>query len=128
MGDRTTVAIPGWQFTSYFSVASNLCWLLEPELSNEIIRLHRVVGNAITEVGASEPVTVVSAAPYYYSYPTATDCLKSSLFRWGGNARAYDGRALCRAGYLTKQSRWICSGFSFESKWRNTVGLWLRIH
>ncbi|KAI4329548.1 hypothetical protein MLD38_027924 [Melastoma candidum] len=115
MGDRTTVVIPGWQFTSYFSVASNLCWFLEPELANEIIRLHGVVGNAITDgrhivvgtgssqlyqaalyaytsSGASEPVTVVSAAPYYSSYPTATDCVKSSLFRWGGDARVYDGK------------------------------------
>lgn len=87
MGDKTTVVISGWQFTSYFSDPKNLCWFLESELAEEIVRLHRVVGNAITcgyhiVVGtgssqlfqaalyalssdATEPVSVVSAAPYY---------------------------------------------------------------
>ncbi|XP_030458287.2 tryptophan aminotransferase-related protein 2 isoform X3 [Syzygium oleosum] len=112
MGDKTTVVIPGWQFTSYFSDAGNLCWFLEPELAKEIARLHKVVGNAITEgryivVGtgssqlfqaalyaftannASEPFSVVSAAPYYSSYPAATDCLKSGLYKWGGDAHNF---------------------------------------
>ncbi|KAK4767880.1 hypothetical protein SAY87_003021 [Trapa incisa] len=112
MGDRTTVVISGWQFTSYFSDIKNLCWFLEPELAEEIIRLHRVVGNAITNgyhivIGtgssqlfqaalyalssdATEPVSVVSAAPYYSSYPVITDCLKSGLYKWEGDARAFD--------------------------------------
>lgn len=81
------VVISGWQFTSYFSDPKNLCWFLETELAEEVVRLHRVVGNAITDgyqivVGtgssqlfqaalyalssdATEPVSVVSAAPFY---------------------------------------------------------------
>ncbi|OWM65425.1 hypothetical protein CDL15_Pgr009015 [Punica granatum] len=112
MGDKTTVVISGWQFTSYFSDPKNLCWFLEPELAEEVVRLHRVVGNAITKdyhivVGtgssqlfqaalyalssdASEPMSVVSAAPYYSSYPVITDCLKSGLYKWEGDAQAFD--------------------------------------
>ncbi|CAN1774571.1 Tryptophan aminotransferase-related protein 2 [Linum perenne] len=87
-GDRATIVIPGWQSTSYFSDPGNLCWFLEPELSRQIVRLHSVVGNAITDdrhivVGTgstqlflavlyalcpqnvTEPVSVVSMAPFY---------------------------------------------------------------
>lgn len=87
-GDKTTITIPGWQSMSYFSDATNICWFLEPEFAKEVVRLHNVVGNAVTEgkhivVGtgssqlflaalyalsprdASEPISVVSAAPYY---------------------------------------------------------------
>ncbi|KAJ0104730.1 hypothetical protein Patl1_18099 [Pistacia atlantica] len=113
VGDKTTIVIPGWQSLSYFSDVSNLCWFLEPEFAKEVIRLHKVVGNAITEnrhivVGtgstqlfqaalyalsaqdASEPISVVSAAPYYSSYPSITDCLKSGLFKWAGDAQRFD--------------------------------------
>lgn len=109
MGDKITVVIPGWQYISYFSDVRNLCWFLEPEFSNAVIRLHRVVGNANTEgrhvvVGtgstqlfqavlyalsppnASEPMSVVSAAPFYSSYPLLTDFLKSGLYKWAGDA------------------------------------------
>lgn len=88
MGDKTTITIPGWQSMSYFSDATNFCWFLEPEFAKEVVRLHNVVGNAVTEgrhivVGtgssqlflaalyalsprdADEPISVVSAAPYY---------------------------------------------------------------
>jgi L-tryptophan--pyruvate aminotransferase len=87
-GEQTTVVIRGWQHMSYFSDVSNICWFLEPELAKEIVRVHRVVGNAVTEgrhiivgTGSSqlflaalfalaprdgpEPVSVVSQAPYY---------------------------------------------------------------
>jgi hypothetical protein len=87
-GDKSTIVIPGWQSMSYFSDAGSLCWFLEPEFAKEIIRLHKTVGNAVTEdryivVGtgstqlyqavlyalspqdAVEPLSVVSAAPYY---------------------------------------------------------------
>lgn len=87
-GDKTTIVIPGWQSLSYFSDVSNICWFLEPEFAKQVVRLHKVVGNAMTEnrhivVGtgstqlyqavlyalsshdASEPISVVSAAPYY---------------------------------------------------------------
>lgn len=88
MGDKTTVVIPGWQYMSYFSDLSNICWFLEPDFAKEVVRLHKVVGNAVTEgrhivVGtgssqlylaalfalspsdASEPISVVSQAPFY---------------------------------------------------------------
>lgn len=111
-GDETTVVIPGWQFMSYFSDATRLCWFLEPEFADQIVRLHNVVGNAVTEnrhivVGTgstqlfqaalyalspcaeAEPISVVSAAPYYSSYPLITDCLKSRLYKWAGDARSF---------------------------------------
>lgn len=88
MSDKATVVIPGWKFISYFSNIKNLCWFLEPEFADAVIKLHKLVGNAATEdrhivVGtgstqlyqavlyavsppnASEPLNVVSAAPYY---------------------------------------------------------------
>lgn len=109
MGDKITVVISGWQYISYFSDVRNLCWFLEPEFANAVIRLHQVVGNAVTEdryivVGTgssqlyqavlyalsptdtSEPISVVSAAPFYMSYPLMTDYLKSGLYKWDGDA------------------------------------------
>ncbi|KAG7954496.1 hypothetical protein I3843_11G021800 [Carya illinoinensis] len=113
MGDRATVVIPGWQYISYFSDVTNICWFLEPEFAKEVVRVHRVVGNAVTEgrhivVGtgssqlylaalfalsphnASEPISVVSQAPYYSSYPSMTDCLKSGLYKWVGDAQSFN--------------------------------------
>ncbi|KAA8540784.1 hypothetical protein F0562_024297 [Nyssa sinensis] len=112
MGDKTTVVIPGWQSLSYFSDARNLCWFLEPEFAEAVIRLHKLVGNAITDgrhivVGtgstqliqaalyalspdnASEPMSVVSAAPFFSSYPLIVDFLKSGLYKWEGDARDF---------------------------------------
>lgn len=109
IGEKTTVVISGWQYISYFSDINNLCWFLEPEFANAVIRLHKVVGNAITEdrhivVGTgssqlfqallyalsppntSKPMNVVSAAPFYSSYPLMTDYLKSGLYKWAGDA------------------------------------------
>ncbi|XP_038878565.1 tryptophan aminotransferase-related protein 2-like isoform X2 [Benincasa hispida] len=113
MGDKTTIVIPGWQSMSYFSDVKNLCWFMEPEFAKQIVRLHNVVGNAVTEgrhivVGtgssqlylaalyalsprdSSNPISVVSAAPYYSSYPLMTDCVKSGIHKWGGDAKAFD--------------------------------------
>ncbi|EEF51949.1 tryptophan aminotransferase-related protein 2 isoform X2 [Ricinus communis] len=113
MGDKATIVIPGWQFMSYFSDIGNICWFLEPEFARQIVRLHKVVGNAVTAeryivVGtgstqlyqavlyalapqdADEPISVVTAAPYYSSYPTITDCLKSGLYKWAGDARSFE--------------------------------------
>ncbi|KAI9108874.1 hypothetical protein K1719_020179 [Acacia pycnantha] len=113
MGDKTTITIPGWQSMSYFSDASNICWFLEPELAKELVRLHNVVGNAVTDgrhivVGtgssqlflaalyalsppdAAEPISVVSAAPYYSSYPSMTDYQKSGLYKWAGDADSFE--------------------------------------
>ena len=94
-GDKTTIIIPGWQSMSYFSDVTNICWFLEPEFAKEVVRLHKVVGNAVTEdrhivVGtgssqlflaalyalsprdAPEPISVVSASPYYSVSPKYT--------------------------------------------------------
>lgn len=92
MGDKCKVVIDGGDLMSYFSDVGNVCWFLEPELGDAIRRLHRVVGNAVTDdrhivVGTGstqlfqaalyalttpsgagvdvEPVSVVSSAPYY---------------------------------------------------------------
>ncbi|KAF5459937.1 hypothetical protein F2P56_019843 [Juglans regia] len=88
MGDKATVVIPGWQHISYFSDVTNICWFLEPKFAKEVERVHKAVGNAVTEgrhivvgTGSSqlylaalyalsahdltEPVSVVSEAPYY---------------------------------------------------------------
>ncbi|RVW52939.1 Tryptophan aminotransferase-related protein 2 [Vitis vinifera] len=113
MGDITTIVISGWQSMSYFSDVKNLCWFLEPEFAKQIIRLHKIVGNAVTDnyyivVGtgstqlfqaalyalsppnASEPMSVVSAAPFYSSYPSVTDFLKSGLYKWAGDANNFN--------------------------------------
>nr|BBM60841.1 tryptophan aminotransferase related protein [Juncus prismatocarpus subsp. leschenaultii]BBM60842.1 tryptophan aminotransferase related protein [Juncus wallichianus] len=114
MGEKATVVIPGWHMMSYFSNASNLCWFLEPEFANQVRRLHRTVGNALTDdrhiivgVGSTQlihatlyaltsveerqPVDVISAAPFYSMYPGITNFLKSGLFKWAGDAKAYTG-------------------------------------
>lgn len=88
MGEHGDIIIPGWQAMSYFSDVTNLCWFLEPEFAHEVRRLHNLVGNAVADghfiiVGtgstqlfqaalyalsppdAPEPMSVVSAVPYY---------------------------------------------------------------
>ncbi|XP_012847991.1 PREDICTED: tryptophan aminotransferase-related protein 2-like [Erythranthe guttata] len=84
-------------------------------LSFEMGRLiYEVVGNAVVEnrhvvvgTGSSQlilaamyalsdplndpnPVSVVSASPYYSSYPEMADFLRSGLFKWAGDARTFD--------------------------------------
>lgn len=79
-----------------------------------MVRLHKLVGNAVTQdrfivvgagstqliqavfyatspLNASEPVSVVSAAPYYSSYPLFAKYLKSGLYEWGGDAHKFKG-------------------------------------
>ncbi|XP_040378013.1 tryptophan aminotransferase-related protein 2-like [Oryza brachyantha] len=115
-GDAAELVIPGWQTMSYFSDVTNVCWFLEPELDRQVRRLHRTVGNAAVDgyhvlVGtgstqlfmaalyalapdaavAGQPVSVVSTAPYYSSYPAVTDFLRSGLFRWAGDADTFAG-------------------------------------
>ncbi|KAJ0441206.1 putative transaminase [Helianthus annuus] len=112
-GKETTVVTSSWQHISYFSDIKNICWFLERGLMSAITRLHKVVGNAVTEgrhivVGtgssqlyqaalyalsphnASEPINVVSAAPFYSSYPLMTDYLKSGLHKWAGDANEFN--------------------------------------
>ncbi|KAK6922263.1 Alliinase, C-terminal [Dillenia turbinata] len=113
MGDKCTVEISGYEWMSYFADAGNLCWFLLPGLGDAIKRLHRTVGNAVTEdryivvgTGSSQlfqaalyalcppdalrPVSVVSAAPYYSCYPQLTEFLRSSLYKWAGDAYAFE--------------------------------------
>ncbi|KAF3437488.1 hypothetical protein FNV43_RR20241 [Rhamnella rubrinervis] len=113
MGEKTTIVIPGWQSMSYFSDVKNLCWFLEPEFAKQVVRLHKVVGNAQTEgrhivvgtgssqlflaalfalspTNGSEPMSVVSASPYYSSYPSMTDYQKSGLYKWAGDAQSFN--------------------------------------
>lgn len=88
MGDKTTLVLSGWQSISYFSDTKNHCWFLEPGFANAVTRLHNLVRNAQTRnyhivVGtgstqlfqaalyalspsnAPEPMSIVSAAPFY---------------------------------------------------------------
>ncbi|XP_043724904.1 tryptophan aminotransferase-related protein 2-like [Telopea speciosissima] len=118
VGEKSTIVIRGWESMSYFSDVENLCWFLEPELAKQIIRLHGLVGNAVTHdrhivvgTGSNQlfqavlyalssspppphpphhhPISVVSAIPYYSSYPLVTDYMKSGLYKWDGDAYAF---------------------------------------
>ncbi|KAK6795117.1 hypothetical protein RDI58_008570 [Solanum bulbocastanum] len=116
MGDRTDVVISGWQSVSYFSDTKTVCWFLEQGFANAVTRLHKLVGNAETGnrhivVGtgstqlfqavlyalcpydAPEPMSIVSAAPFYSSYPLITDCLKSGLYKWRGEVDDFNKEA-----------------------------------
>ncbi|KAL8154176.1 hypothetical protein V2J09_011936 [Rumex salicifolius] len=107
-GDKSSTSIPGWRSISYFSDPSNLCWFLEPELAREILRLHQIVANAVTDnrhivVGSgsihlfqaalyalslpqpNHPVSVVSSLPCYSSYKQVVEYLKSGLYKWKGD-------------------------------------------
>uniref|UniRef100_A0A1D1XRS1 Tryptophan aminotransferase-related protein 2 n=1 Tax=Anthurium amnicola TaxID=1678845 RepID=A0A1D1XRS1_9ARAE len=113
MEETSSIVIRSWQAMSYFSPAGSICWFMEPRLAREIVRLHNLVGNARTDgwhivVGTGstqlfqaalyalspqdsvEAISVVSAAPYYSSYPTVTDFLRSGLYRWAGDAHSFD--------------------------------------
>ncbi|KDP26637.1 hypothetical protein JCGZ_17795 [Jatropha curcas] len=112
-GDKCTTVISGSDLMSYFSDIGNLCWFLEPQLSDAIKRLHRTVGNAESDdryilvgTGSSqlcqaalyalsspcgpEPISVVCAAPYYSAYKDQIDLLHSGLYKWAGDAYAFD--------------------------------------
>ncbi|GJU21071.1 L-tryptophan--pyruvate aminotransferase 1-like protein [Tanacetum coccineum] len=113
IGDKCTVVFKGYESLSYFSNPKNPCWFLEPKLEESIKSLHGVVGNAVTDgysivvgTGSSQllqavlyavtshdqanPINVVSAAPYYSSYPEIMDLVKSGLYKWGGDAHGFD--------------------------------------
>ncbi|KAM6594423.1 tryptophan aminotransferase-related protein 2 [Cannabis sativa] len=112
IGEKTTIVIRGWDSMSYFSDLKSICWFLEPEFAKQVVRLHKIVGNAETEgrhvvVGtgssqlylaalfalspkeSTQPIHVVSAAPYYSSYPSMTDYQKSGLHKWAGDANNF---------------------------------------
>ncbi|GJQ99122.1 L-tryptophan--pyruvate aminotransferase 1-like protein [Tanacetum coccineum] len=113
IGDKCTVVFKGYESLSYFSNPKNPCWFLEPKLEESIKSLHGAVGNAVTDgysivvgTGSSQllqavlyavtshdqanPINVVSAAPYYSSYPEIMDLVKSGLYKWGGDAHGFD--------------------------------------
>lgn len=96
---------------SYFAQSKHV-WFMENELELQIRALHEVVGNAVTEgrhivVGTGstqlfqatlyaltspdqpKPTNIVSAAPFYSSYPAVTDYLRSALFKWVGDAAKF---------------------------------------
>ncbi|CAL9054541.1 unnamed protein product [Musa banksii] len=116
VGEAADITIPSWRTLSYFSDVSNFCWFLQPEFAHEARRLHNLVGNAVADdrflvIGtgstqlfqaslfalspsdAPEPMSVVSAVPYYSSFPRITDYLRSALYRWSGDASKFEGDA-----------------------------------
>ncbi|CAL9118334.1 unnamed protein product [Musa textilis] len=116
VGEAADITIPSWRTLSYFSDVTNFCWFLQPEFAHEARRLHSLVGNAVADdrflvIGtgstqlfqaalfalspsdAPEPMSVVSAVPYYSSFPRITDYLRSGLYRWRGDASKFEGDA-----------------------------------
>ncbi|XP_021762868.1 tryptophan aminotransferase-related protein 2-like [Chenopodium quinoa] len=112
-GDKTSLLISGWHSMSYFSDIKNLCWFLEPQFAKEVIRLHDIVGNAVTKdrhivvgtgstqlfqaalyalssPGGTKPISVVSSTPYYSFYRQVVEYLKSGLYTWAGDAAIFD--------------------------------------
>ncbi|KAE8722427.1 hypothetical protein F3Y22_tig00013960pilonHSYRG00036 [Hibiscus syriacus] len=96
MGEETTIVIPGWQFMSYFSDATRLCWFLENDFANQIVRLHDVVGNAVTEnlhiVVGTGSTQLYQAALYALSPDTDADPISSN------------GHAGCALGNINRKS------------------------
>ncbi|CAN4085724.1 unnamed protein product [Withania somnifera] len=110
MGNKCDITFSGYESLSYFANGKSLCWFLESKLEEEIKRLHNVVGNAVADhhyivvgtgssqliqaalyalspTNAPHPISVVSASPFYSSYPEVTDFVRSGLHKWGGDAR-----------------------------------------
>nr|AIS86101.1 tryptophan aminotransferase 1 [Catharanthus roseus] len=117
VGDRCKFTIEGHESLSYFANPKNLCWFLEPKLEEEIKKLHKMVGNvkveeedqfiivgngssqliqaafyALSPLDDSNPINVVSAAPYYSCYPEMAGLLKSGLYKWGGDAHSFNDK------------------------------------
>ncbi|GAY36290.1 hypothetical protein WN943_020459 [Citrus x changshan-huyou] len=113
LGDKCTMVISGSDLMSYLSDMGNVCWFLVPELAEAINNLHHGVDNAVSDgrhivigtgstqlyqaalyalssPGGPEPISVVSAAPYYSQYPAETDYLRSGLYKWDGDANTFD--------------------------------------
>ncbi|XP_028769387.1 L-tryptophan--pyruvate aminotransferase 1-like [Neltuma alba] len=116
MKEECAVVIKGCELLSYVSDRSNVCWFMMPELTDAIKKLHALVGNAETDdrhivVGngstqlfqaslfalsssssshSPNPINVVAASPYYSGYPDETDLVRSSLYKWSGDAKEYD--------------------------------------
>ncbi|KAM3379533.1 L-tryptophan-pyruvate aminotransferase 1 [Capsicum galapagoense] len=118
MGNKCDITLSGYQSLSYFANVKNLCWFLEPKLEEEIKRLHNLVGNAIVDdhfivvgTGSSqliqaslyalsppnepEPISVVSAAPFYSAYAEVVNFVKSGLYKWAGDAHNFVKNGSC---------------------------------
>ncbi|KAM7269691.1 hypothetical protein ACFE04_025188 [Oxalis oulophora] len=111
-GDKCRMEISSQDSMSYFSNNRDICWFMEPALADAIKRLHKVVGNAVTEdrylvVGTGsttlyqallyalscdekDTVSVVCPAPFYSSYKELTQILRSRLYEWEGDAYSFD--------------------------------------
>ncbi|KAH7427333.1 hypothetical protein KP509_10G039800 [Ceratopteris richardii] len=110
--NTVSAVLRGNERMSYFSDKEAVCWFLEPSLAMEIKLMHKMIGNAVTEghhivvgTGSSQlisaalyalsslahhrPVDVVSASPFYSSYPPMTNFLESQLHHWAGDASSY---------------------------------------
>nr|DAD29312.1 TPA_asm: hypothetical protein HUJ06_030780 [Nelumbo nucifera] len=79
MGDKCTVVISVWQSLSYFSDITNLCWFLQPELAEEIRRLHHLVASTETEgryiVVGTGSTQLFQAVLYALSSPDSTESI-----------------------------------------------------
>ncbi|MCD7462435.1 hypothetical protein HAX54_048539 [Datura stramonium] len=112
IGNRCDITLSGYQSLSYFANTKNLCWFLEPKLEEEIKRLHNVIGNvvmddhyivvgngssqliqaalfALSPPNEPEPISVVSAAPFYSGYAEVADFVRSGLYKWAGDAHIF---------------------------------------
>ncbi|XP_004239606.2 L-tryptophan--pyruvate aminotransferase 1 [Solanum lycopersicum] len=113
IGNKCGITFNGDDSLSYFANGKSLCWFMESKLEEQIKRLHNIVGNAIVDdyyivvgTGSSqlmqaalyalsptdqlEPVSVVSATPFYSAYPEVTDFVRSGLHKWAGDARTFE--------------------------------------
>uniref|UniRef100_M1BMT0 Alliin lyase n=1 Tax=Solanum tuberosum TaxID=4113 RepID=M1BMT0_SOLTU len=113
MGHKCDIPFSGDDSLSYFANGKSLCWFLESKLEEQIKRMHNVVGNAIVDdhyivvgTGSSqlvqaalyvlspsdqlEPISVVSATPFYSAYPNVTDFVRSRLHKWARDAKTFE--------------------------------------
>ncbi|CAI9116469.1 OLC1v1017622C1 [Oldenlandia corymbosa var. corymbosa] len=107
---KSTVVMSGWHRMGYeFEDGS----LISKQLEKQIRRLHKTVGNAVTEgryivfgagstqllnaavhalsstTGSSSPAKVVASAPYYPVYKSQTELFESSKFKFNGEAASW---------------------------------------
>ncbi|KAJ7550810.1 hypothetical protein O6H91_07G119400 [Diphasiastrum complanatum] len=116
------MVIPPWHSISYVSSQRQISPFFEDFLIDEIISVHKIVGNAVTKdrhivIGAgsiqllqaalyalsvndrSPPLKVVSAYPFYSAYPMVTDFVQSKLYEWAGDAMDFEATSN-RDGYI----------------------------
>uniref|UniRef100_M1CU84 Tryptophan aminotransferase n=1 Tax=Solanum tuberosum TaxID=4113 RepID=M1CU84_SOLTU len=112
-GNKCDITFNGDDSLSYFANGKSLCWFLESKLEEQITRLHNVVGNAIVDdhytivgTGSSqlmqaavyalsptdqlEPISAVSATPFYSAYPEVTDFVREPVVNGDQGKLIYD--------------------------------------